>query len=119
GYGEFEWDSWLYNILGFEKLIARWKARDPRSEECSGSTLNVENGHVQFFRLPRLAAMFEAAGMEVVERRGSSVFSGPFVAHTLARIPGFIDLNARLADHVPMALAGGWFFSLRGREARG
>ena len=119
GFGEFEWDSWIYEKTGLERLVAALKARRTQQDHpIGGSTLNVENGHVQFFTQKRLESIFADAGLEIVERRGSSIASGPFAAHTLGRLPGFVELNAKLADHLPMYLASGWFFSLRRREEK-
>jgi 2-polyprenyl-3-methyl-5-hydroxy-6-metoxy-1,4-benzoquinol methylase len=122
GYGEFEWDSWVFANLGLEKLMAKYEERrnaTGASKTVTASTENADDRHVQFFTRPRLHSMFDKAGLEIVKERGSTVMSGPFVGHTLARVPGFIELNAKAADALPIVFSSGWFFSLRRKEQRG
>ena len=116
GYGEFEWDSWAFRRLGLEEFVEKLKTRrlaSNLSRHEMPSTENNENGHIQFFTKRRLWAMFSSCGLEILNECASTLVSGPFVSYTFARIPGFIDLNAKLADMLPMAISSGWFFALR------
>jgi len=116
GYGEFEWDSWFFRILGFEHLIEKYKMRQAAKKGARpivSSTENKENRHVQFFTQRRLCQIFRSCGLTVVNEKASTFVSGPFAGHILPRFPGFIEWNARLADTLPMMLSSGWFFALR------
>jgi SAM-dependent methyltransferase len=120
GYGEFEIDRRLYRALRldflFDTLYRGLRAllrRSPRPE-IAGS--QDESDHVQRFTLSRLRRLFSKHGLEVCAERATSVASGPLVAHTLGRIPGFIALNVRLADHLPMWASSAWMFVLRRRQ---
>lgn len=116
GYGEFEWDSWVFRLLGFERLIERYELR--RAEKngvrpLMSSTENKENRHIQFFTQRRLREIFRACALTVVNKNASTLMSGPFVGHTLARFDGFIEWNAQVADKLPMSFSSSWFFALR------
>jgi SAM-dependent methyltransferase len=109
GYGEFEFDRRLYKALRVGKLVAR--LRRPRSQQQGGS--NDESPHIQQFSLSRLHELFSRKNLRLVETRGTSVVSGPFVAHLLGKLAVFIRLNAAAADHLPLPLVSGWMFVLR------
>ncbi len=116
GYGEFEWDSWLFRNLGFEVLIEKYEMRRAAkhgSRPIISSTENKENRHVQFFTPKRLHEIFRNCGLAVINKNASTFASGPFAGHILARVPGFIDWNARIADKLPMTLSSGWLFALK------
>lgn len=116
GYGEFEWDSWIFRTLGIERLVdnyVRRQVENNNSLPVISSTENKENGHIQFFTRRHIYSLFRACGLTVVNQQASTFVSGPFVGHTLPRFSGFIDWNARIADKLPMAFSSGWFFALR------
>lgn len=115
GYGEFEWDSWVFRGLGLERLIEKYEQKKAQSKRAVSSTENQDDRHIQFFTQKRLRRMFDRFGLKVVRQSGSTVLSGPFAGHTFARVPGFIDLNSKAADKLPMAFSSGWFFALRRR----
>lgn len=114
GYGEFELDLRLYRALRADKMIA-WLYRVCRrgrgGEYIAGS--DDQSPHVQRFTLSRLRKMFERNRLLMLEARGTSIASGPFVLHLLGRFDVFVRLNAAFADYVPMSLASGWMFALR------
>jgi SAM-dependent methyltransferase len=120
GYGEFEWDSWLYRTFGIERLVASYEIRqrsaNPDRPALSSSTENLDDRHVNFFTLARLRQMFDAEGLQVMRENPSTLLAGPLVGHTLARSKRFVSWNARVADRVPMALASGWYFALTRME---
>jgi 2-polyprenyl-3-methyl-5-hydroxy-6-metoxy-1,4-benzoquinol methylase len=114
GYGEFELDLRLYRALRADKMVAwlyRVSRRDKSREYIAGS--DDESPHVQRFTLSRLRKMFERNNLLLLEARGTSIASGPFVLHLLGRFDTFVRLNAAIADHVPMSWASGWMFVLR------
>lgn len=120
GYGEFEIDRRLYRALRLDILFdglyrsLRVLLRRPARPGVGGS--QDESDHVQRFTLGRLRRMFSEHRLDVRSERATSVASGPLVAHTLARIPGFIALNTHLADRLPMWASSAWMFVLRRRQ---
>lgn len=110
GYGEFEWDSWLFGLLRGRKLV---DALAKKSATPLGATDTDSCGHVQFFTQRRLLELFSAAGLEVWRVRPATLFAGPIAGHSLARSQRFIEWNARVTDSLPLALASGWYFALR------
>lgn len=118
GYGEFEWDSWIYRNLGVERLVKRSKDRRgalPEKTHDSPGTENQDDGHVQFFTQLRIMEMFRSVGLDVIRKQGSTLMSGPFVAHTLGHSRTFIDWNSRMTDRLPLVCSSGWFFALQRR----
>ena len=119
GYGEFEWDSWFFRLLGFERLIEKYELRRAAKKGMRpvvSSTENSGSRHIQFFTLRRLCAMFRRCGLVMTDKSGSTLLSGPFAGHALPRIPGFLYWNARAADMLPTVLSSGWLFALRRLE---
>jgi hypothetical protein len=57
--------------------------------------------------------MFDRNHLLLLQARGTSIASGPFVLHLLGRFDAFVRLNASIADHFPLSLASGWMFVLR------
>ena len=116
GYGEFEWDSWMFRGLRLERLVERYAARRSAKngiEKATSSTENQDDRHIQFFTLARLRRIFASSGLEIIDEAPSTFISGPLAGHILTRVSGFIDWNVRVADWLPMAVASGWFFALR------
>jgi 2-polyprenyl-3-methyl-5-hydroxy-6-metoxy-1,4-benzoquinol methylase len=114
GYGEFELDRRSYQALHVDKLIA-WLCsllrNDEYKEYVAGS--DDESPHIQRFTISRLRKMFDRNNLLLVDARGTSLASGPFILHLLGRFEIFIRLNAAVADHLPLPLVGGWMFCLR------
>lgn len=116
GYGEFEWDSWVFRSFRLDRLVQKYEMRRAAKKgmrQIISSTENHENGHIQFFTLSRMEDLFHACGLQLVNKLGSTFASGPFAGHALARFPAFIDWNARITDKLPMTFSSGWFFALR------
>lgn len=110
GYGEFEWDSWLFRLLHVQKLV---DALARTNQTPLAATDNDSSGHVQFFTRGRLLKIFSECGLEIWRQQPATLLAGPFIGHSLARSQRFIDWNARIADKLPMAIASGWYFALR------
>jgi SAM-dependent methyltransferase len=110
GYGEFELDRRSYQALRVPKLIACLRP-GPKSDQHGGS--HDESPHVQRFTLSRLHELFSRNNLLLVEAQGTSVASGPFVAHLFGKLEIFIRLNVAMADHLPLPLVSGWMFVLR------
>jgi 2-polyprenyl-3-methyl-5-hydroxy-6-metoxy-1,4-benzoquinol methylase len=114
GYGEFEFDRRAYRALHADKLVAwLWSLlkSDKPNEFVAGS--DDESPHIQRFTVSRLRKMFAHNNLQLIEARGTSLASGPFIAHLLGRFQGFIRLNAAIADQLPLPLTSGWMFCLR------
>jgi 2-polyprenyl-3-methyl-5-hydroxy-6-metoxy-1,4-benzoquinol methylase len=114
GYGEFELDLRLFRALRADKTVAwlyRVSGRNTGREYIASS--EDETPHVQRFTLSRLRKMFGRNHLLLLEARGTSIASGPFVLHLLGRFDVFVRLNAAIADYVPMSSASGWMFVLR------
>ena len=113
-YGEFELDSRAFRALRADKLVrwlyGVWKNHQD-FEFIAGS--DDESPHVQRFTMARLHALFAAHRLRVIEARGTSLASGPFISHLLGRFESFVRWNAAIVDHLPLSLAAGWMFCLR------
>lgn len=135
GFGAFEWLSSLeraFQRTGVHSLIrstvwnARKAARAVRglpvpSSPLDGITeknvgfINIDSGHVQFFSLRRLEALFAGAGLQIVARRARTLLCGPYVDVLLALMPGrshWYRWNGAAADNLPFACAADWMFVL-------
>ena len=114
GYGEFEWDQRLYRAMHIDKTV-RWLRsnfqRGKQKEAFGGS--DDGSPHLQRVTLRTLSKMFDRHHLLPIEARGTSLLSGPFVAHLFGNFELFIRLNAAIADHLPMSLVAGWMFALR------
>jgi ubiquinone biosynthesis O-methyltransferase len=113
GFGEFELDSWVFRLLRLQRVVDIL-AKNKR--DVLGSTDNMESGHIQFFTRRRILRLFAACGLHPFRQGAASFLAGPIVGHAFARFESFIEWNARVADHLPLMLASGWYFALR-REA--
>jgi SAM-dependent methyltransferase len=114
GYGEFELDRRVYRTLRIDRLVGwLWSKlkRDGCSEILAGS--EDESPHVQRFTISGIRKMFARNNLRLVEARGTSLASGPFVSHLLGRFNVYIRLNAEIADYLPLPLVAGWMFSLK------
>ena len=85
-------------------------------EHDYGGSFNLDDGHVQFFRLNKIRSLFADAGYEELECRGRTVLCGPYVDEFFYYNP-FRNLiyrvNNRLADILPLNIAADWMFLLR------
>jgi 2-polyprenyl-3-methyl-5-hydroxy-6-metoxy-1,4-benzoquinol methylase len=113
GYGEFELDRWLYQALHFDKFVAQVRSVLQRDSRKCLSGSDEESPHVQRFTASRLRKIFERNNLDLLDARGTSFVSGPFVAHLLGKAEIFVRLNAAIVDYVPLSLAAGWMFCLR------
>jgi SAM-dependent methyltransferase len=114
GYGEFEWDQRFYHAFRVDKMVKSLRSifqRGKQKEDFGGS--DDQSPHLQRFTLASLYKMFDRHRLLLVEARGTSMLSGPFVAHLFGKFDMFIRLNAAIADHLPLSLASGWMIALR------
>jgi hypothetical protein len=71
---------------------------------------NEDSGHVQFYTRSRLLALARGARLELVCGTGLSWLSGPYTNCLFAPVRRFCDLNAHLADLLPLFMLSAWFF---------
>ena len=121
--------SRLFSKIGLNQLgspVIRWlrklfihSSSQPTEQSDSGTTLNVESGHIQFFTLRALYSLFEQADFQVVASRGRTLLCGPyadFVLRQVSRIvPQIYKLNCWLGDVFPMIFVSNWMFCLKRR----
>ncbi len=114
GYGEFELDQRMYAALRLEKAVGLLRSAFGKgiAGRCFAGS-DDGSPHVQRFTLSRLRAMFERNGLVLMESRGMSLVSGPLIAHLFGKLQVFIQLNAAVADCVPLGVVAGWMFALR------
>lgn len=114
GYGEFELDRRSYQALHVDKM-AGWLRSVFKNAQCTAGFAGSDDDspHVQRFTLLRLRRMFDRNNLELVEARGTSLVSGPFIAHLFGSFEIFIRINAAMADHLPLPFVAGWMFCLR------
>lgn len=110
GYGEFEIDSYFFNLLRLDRLVALVSRNET---SVTAATDNHENGHVQFFTRGRLRRLFAECSLSIVRQASASLLAGPLIGHTLARSQWFVEWNSRVTDQLPWVLASGWYFCLR------
>ncbi|MBT3433293.1 MAG: methyltransferase domain-containing protein [Nitrospinaceae bacterium] len=81
-----------------------------------GGSFNLDDGHVQFFRLNEIRSLFVGAGYEELECRGRTILCGPYVDELFYYNPFrnlIYQVNNRLADILPLTMAADWMFLLR------
>jgi SAM-dependent methyltransferase len=119
GYGEYELDRRLFSTLklGPALDLASSFARRivGRKHTTAESSSENKSPHVQRFTFGQLNTMFRDLGLEVIEKASTSFISGPLVAYTLGRIPGFVKANVAIAKRLPMSMTSGWMFALTRR----
>jgi SAM-dependent methyltransferase len=134
GYGSYEMLCRLQRALqavGIHQLIRGglrfWHPAKPagKKPDCLGEHigfLNIDSGHIQFFRLSVLERLFDQAGFDIRERRARTLLCGPYV-DVLLHLPPFrqrlYEMNNRLADLLPFSCAADWMFLLQPRPTSG
>jgi SAM-dependent methyltransferase len=113
GFGEFELDRRAYRALRVDKMVARLRSAF-RKDHCSGiAGSDDDSPHLQRFTLSGIRGIFDRNHLRLVDARGTSVASGPFIAHSFGKFDIFIRLNASIADYFPLPFVAGWMFCLR------
>lgn len=113
GYGEFEWDSWIWGGLRLQKVVDAIYG----PSTVVGATDNHASGHIQFFTRAQLDEMFTAAGLVLVSEGKGSFACGPLAGHTVGRSARFIEWNARITDRLSPRWASSWYFALTFRAS--
>ncbi len=105
-------------LSAFSRYPDRKNANEEERQRETGF-LNVDSGHIQFFRMRQLELLFGGAGFVIVERRARTLLCGPYLDQLLKLSP-FRDVlyrfNGRLADSLPFTWAADWMFLLERRE---
>lgn len=125
GYGCFEVEDFLWrrlrigNLLfrsGFCHLVESTKARylGPEAIDPGQPSTLASSPHVQRFTLASISHRLQQAGFEIVDRRGSVVFAGPFSNLFFAGFDSLLAANARWGDRWGR-FASGYFLACRKR----
>ena len=125
GYGWFEMEHFLWWKLrlgqllfrsGFCHFVEKTKTRRLGAAAIDAgppSTLS-SSPHVQRFTMSSITRRLQAAGLEVVEARGSVAASGPFSNLLFAGVEGVLEANGRWGDRLG-GMASGYFVACRVR----
>jgi SAM-dependent methyltransferase len=125
GYGWFEleqflwWRARLGRLLfrtGFCHVVEKNKSRwlGPEAVTAGPPSTLSSSPHVQRFTLAGITRRLREAGFDVVARRGSVAFAGPFSNLLFAGIEPVLAANARWGDRLG-PLASGFFLACRRR----
>ena len=101
----------LDDVRGLAKRVAG-RAPHPAADGADDAPFFEHGGHVQFFRLPRLRALFAETGWDLLETRGRTLLCGPYADFWVAWL-SLHTLNNALADRLPPRLAADWMFCAR------
>ena len=125
GYGWFELEQFLWWRAGLGRLLfrsgfchvveknkSRWLG--PEAVTAGPPSTLSSSPHVQRFTLAGITRRLREAGFDVVARRGSVAFSGPFSNLLFAGIEPVLAANARWGDRLG-PLAAGFFLACRRR----
>lgn len=131
GFGPFELESWVNRIPVLGRVLDRslaavafamnkwvWRGRWTALLERQPADLpyNSESPHVQWFTQSRFREMVRRAGFDIESSRKLSTFSGPFSNYLFGPFEQACELNARLADKLPAAVASAWWMELSRRR---
>ena len=116
GYGPFECDQRFVAKLHLTPVLesaSAWvRAALGRESRPVSAGSEDTSPHIQRFTLRRLGRLFAAQRLTIVERAATTFASGPLVAYTIGRVPGFVRINVSLADRLPLVCVSGWMFAL-------
>lgn len=105
--------GWLARRTGLHAPLKRLMGVRPKEQGGVTSTFNYESPHLQHFTQTSFAALADRAGYEIRRRVHSdgplTFFAGIRSVRPLARF------DCALVDHLPPALASGWYFVLKPR----
>lgn len=106
--------GWLARRSGLHRPLKRLMGVRPREEGGVTSTFNYESPHLQHFTLRSFEALVDQAGYTIRRRVHSdgplTFFAGIRSVRPLARF------DCALVNHLPPALASGWYFVLGPRR---
>lgn len=111
GYGPFEIMAFVESLLFFSGILPllrslkRRGARPPLSQGAAPMTLAI-SPHINFFSYRTLRKLLAGGSWQVAEAQARTIFCG-FVFDNLIR-GRLAELNARLADFLPMWCSSDW-----------
>lgn len=123
GYGPCEIEKYVDRSLGlYDKVQATWRWLNGRSGRANPDTValpyNHDSGHVQFFTMRSLKKLVAEAGLEIRDFGHGGFVGADLSGSTILRPQRLVDLNVRVADHLPSWLVSTWYFELsRPRDA--
>ncbi len=94
-------------------LLGRIEKHVPSpAEDDKKDSLNIDCGHINFFRYREIKALFSDACLQIVKFRKRTVFCGPYSSLAFNYSKSFHGLNAFFADLLPVFLVSDWMFAL-------
>jgi hypothetical protein len=125
GYGWFELEDLFWSRLRLGRFLYRWgvchlvestKARHlgPAAVDPGKPSTLASSPHVQRFTLNGISRRLQEAGFEIIDRRGSVAFAGPFSNLLFSGIEPVLAANARWGDRWGR-FASGYFLACRVR----
>ena len=117
GYGPCEMEKYVDRSLGlYEKF--RWVGRRlgglmgrPQVER-EVIPYNYDSGHLQFFTIRSLNELVANLGMRIADFGHGGFVGANLTAATIFRSPRLVDLNVKVADHLPDWMVSTWYFEL-------
>lgn len=115
GYGPFEIENFILRKTGVLKLGRSFRRIFSRRSGCAEGTqtLNVENGHIQFFTRKRFSGLLKTAGLEVSGFRKGSFLAGSFSNALISRVPFLTRANIAAGKRLPATMCSVWYFECR------
>ena len=123
GFGWFEFESFFWNkmrigqifkAIGIVEIILQIKKLlwgDAIKQPPHPSTLS-DSPHIQRFTLSGIRKILTNNGFEIIEKKGSVLFAGPFSNLLFHGVKTFLRFNCTMGDFFP-SLASGFFIACR------
>lgn len=125
GYGGFENERRLDRLLrlsdiarGVVRGLRRVRGRPAANPTPNPVPFNEGSPHVVFFTRRSLCETLGAAGLEIVHFAHGSFVGADLSGSTVLTPRLLIDLNARIADHLPSWAVSTWHFAARPKGHR-
>ncbi|MEQ9126267.1 MAG: methyltransferase domain-containing protein, partial [Alphaproteobacteria bacterium] len=126
GYGGFENERRLDRLLRLSDIarvtvrgLRRLRGRPATNPRRNPVPFNEGSPHVVFFTKRSLTRTLSSAGLEIVRFAHGSFVGADLSGSTVLTPRALIDLNARVADHLPSWAVSTWHFAARKRDQAG
>ncbi len=122
GYGYFEFDSLMTNIIILlikpilYKLLSR--KRKNANDECREQATLAINPHINFFSYRQIIKLLSSLNLTVEKCEGRTFICGPIISKLIDKSDFLIALNNYLGSKLPLFLVSGWMMvCLRNQDA--
>jgi SAM-dependent methyltransferase len=121
GFGPFEIEQRLDRRLGLSQMLSALSAAKRRLQgsapaaQAEALPYNHESGHVVFFTRRSLRQAVADAGLEIIRFAHGALMGASISGIAIARFPGLLRLNVRVADRLPYWAVSTWYVTLRRR----